>query len=362
MDEGRRARRRTAAEPRARARLRRQDRRLALAGARSAHHAGRVRAGGGLMHAEPRASRFVQRLGEGEPRRIRVSFEFFPPKTEEMEKTLWESITRLAPLKPNFVSVTYGAGGSTRERTHSTVKRILAETALTPAAHLTCVAATRDEIDGVIRGYCDAGVRHIVALRGDPPSGVGERYAPHPGGYLNAADLVAGIKRIADLEVSVSAYPEKHPDSPSVEADVDMLKAKVDAGAARAMTQFFFDNDHYFRYLDRVRARGIAIPIVPGILPVQNFKQTCVFAQRCGASVPGWLAERFAGLADDPATRTLIAAAVAAEQVLDLVDQGVTEFHFYTMNRADLVYAVCHLLGFRPLASPLPAGERVPER
>ena len=259
-----------------------------------------------------------------------------------------KSIRRLAPLEPNFVSVTYGAGGSTRERTHATVKRILAETLLTPAAHLTCVAATRAEIDAVIDAYAQAGVRHIVALRGDPVGGVGERYAPHPDGYRNAADLVAGIKRIADLEVSVSAYPEKHPDSPSVAADIDMLKAKVDAGASRAITQFFFENNLYFRYLDRVRAAGIDIPIVPGILPVQNFKQTKNFAARCGASIPAWLAERFDGLDDDPATRKLIAAAVAAEQVIDLVDHGVTDFHFYTMNRADLVYAICHLLGLRP--------------
>jgi methylenetetrahydrofolate reductase (NADPH) len=280
--------------------------------------------------------------------RIRVSFEFFPPKTAEMETTLWEAVGRLAPLAPDFVSVTYGAGGSTRERTHSTVRRILAETALTPAAHLTCVAATREEIDAVIHAYRDAGVRHIVALRGDPTEGVAAKYAPHPGGYRNGADLVAGIKRIADLEVSVSAYPEKHPDSPSVEADIDMLKAKVDAGASRAMTQFFFENDCYFRYLDRVRARGIDIPIVPGILPVQNFKQTRNFAARCGASVPAWLAQRFDGLDDDAATRRLIAAAVAAEQVLDLVKRGVSELHFYTLNRADLVFAICHLLGLRP--------------
>jgi methylenetetrahydrofolate reductase (NADPH) len=280
--------------------------------------------------------------------RIRVSFEFFPPKTEEMEKNLWEAIRRLAPLAPSFVSVTYGAGGSTRERTHATVRRILAETALTPAAHLTCVAATRAEIDEVIRAYQAAGVRHIVALRGDPTGGIGERYTPHPDGYRNAADLVAGIKRIADIEVSVSAYPEKHPDSSSIEADIDMLKAKVDAGATRAITQFFFENDHYFRYLDRVRARGIHIPIVPGILPVLNFKQTKNFAARAGAAVPGWLAERFDGLDEDAVTRKLIAAAVAAEQALDLVDRGVTDFHFYSMNRADLVYAICHLLGVRP--------------
>jgi methylenetetrahydrofolate reductase (NADPH) len=301
------------------------------------------------MNSQARPSRFVH--AGGDEGRMRVSFEFFPPKTTEMDATLWESITRLAPLRPNFVSVTYGAGGSTRERTHATVKRILGETGLTPAAHLTCVAATCPEIDDVIRGYHEAGVRHIVALRGDPVGGIGEKYAPHPGGYQHGADLVAGIKRIApEIDVSVSAYPEKHPDSPTVDADIDMLEAKVDAGAARAMTQFFFDNDHYFRYLDRVRARGISIPIVPGILPVQNFKQTKVFAARCGASVPDWLAERFDGLDDDAATRKLIAAAVAAEQVLDLVDQGVTDFHFYTMNRADLVYAVCHLLGLRPEA------------
>jgi len=292
--------------------------------------------------AGKRASRYVGAS------RIRVSFEFFPPKTEEMEKTLWESIERLAPLRPNFVSVTYGAGGSTRERTHATVKRILAETALVPAAHLTCVAATCEEIDGVIRNYCAAGVRHIVALRGDPVGGIDERYAPHPGGYRHAADLVAGIKRLSDVEVSVSAYPEKHPDSPTVEADLDMLAAKVDAGATRAITQFFFENDLYFRYLDRVRVRGIAVPVVPGILPVQNFKQARSFAARCGTSVPAWLAQRFDGLDEDVATRKLIAAAVAAEQVLDLVDRGVTDFHFYTMNRADLVYAICHLLGLRP--------------
>jgi methylenetetrahydrofolate reductase (NADPH) len=228
------------------------------------------------------------------------------------------------------------------------VRRLVTETALTPAAHLTCVAATKAEIDAVIQSYRDVGVRHIVALRGDPTEGVAAKYAPHPGGYKNAADLVAGIKRIADIEVSVSAYPEKHPDSPTVEADIDMLKAKVDAGATRAITQFFFENDLYFRYLDRVRARGISVPITPGILPVQNFKQAKGFAERTGASVPDWLAARFDGLDNDPATRKLIAAAIAAEQVLDLVDRGVSDFHFYTMNRADLVYAICHLLGLRP--------------
>ncbi len=230
---------------------------------------------------------------------IRVSFEFFPPKTADMETNLWDAIARLAPLQPNFVSVTYGAGGSTRERTHATVKRILGETMLTPAAHLTCVAATRAEIDAVIDAYAQAGVRHIVALRGDPVGGIGERFAPHPGGYRNAADLVAGIKSVADIEVSVSAYPEKHPDSADVAADIDMLKAKVDAGATRAITQFFFENDLYFRYLDRVRKSGIDIPIVPGILPVQNFTQARNFAARAGTSVPDWLAHRFDGLDDD---------------------------------------------------------------
>jgi len=297
------------------------------------------------MNAYPRLSRFMP-AGH---RRIAVSFEFFPPKDEQMEQVLWESIERLAPLSPSFVSVTYGAGGSTRERTHATVKRLLAETPLTPAAHLTCVAATKDDIDAIVRNYHAAGVRHIVALRGDSIEGAGAKYAPHPGGYRNSADLTAGIKSIVpDFEISVSAYPEKHPDSPTVEADIDMLKAKVDAGASRAITQFFFDNDLYFRYLDRVRARGIDIPIVPGILPVQNFKAAKNFAERAGASVPAWIAERFHGLENDAATRKLIAAAVAAEQVIDLFDRGVTSFHFYTMNRADLVYAICHLLGLRP--------------
>jgi methylenetetrahydrofolate reductase (NADPH) len=302
------------------------------------------------MNSPVRLSRFAR----GEKRRIGVSFEFFPPNTEEMDKILWESIERLAPITPDFVSVTYGAGGTTRERTHATVKRILSETPLTPAAHLTCVAATRDEINAIVRKYHAVGVRHIVALRGDPVGGAGDRYAPHPGGYENAADLVGGIKGVApDFEISVSAYPEKHPDSPTVEADIDMLKAKVDAGASRAITQFFFENDLYFRYLDRVRARGIDIPIVPGILPVQNFKATTGFAKRCGASVPAWIAERFQGLDNDAATRKLIAAAVAAEQVFDLVDRGVTTFHFYTMNRADLVFAICHLLGLRPAVQPV---------
>ncbi len=284
-------------------------------------------------------------LGRGA---IDVSFEFFPPKTEAMEQTLWRSIRRLEPLRPRYVSVTYGAGGSTRERTHATVARILRETTLKPAAHLTCIAATREEIDDIIRDYWDLGVRQIVALRGDPPGGVGERYQPTQGGYVNAAGLAEGIKAIAPFEVSVGCYPEKHPESPSIEADIDMLKAKIDAGATTAITQFFFDNAMYFRYLDRVRARGITVPIVPGIVPIHNFKQIAGFATKSGASVPDWLGRRFEGLDDDQETRHLVAAAVAAEQVLDLVDQGITQFHFYTLNRADLVYAICHLLGLRP--------------
>ncbi|NIX76407.1 methylenetetrahydrofolate reductase [NAD(P)H] [Microvirga terricola] len=283
---------------------------------------------------------------------IKVSFEFFPPKTSEMETTLWSSIERLAPLSPQFVSVTYGAGGSTRERTHATVSRLVRETSLKPAAHLTCVAASKQEVDGVIRSYWDAGVRHVVALRGDPVGGIGTRYEPHPDGYHQTSDLVAGIKAIGDFEVSVSAYPEKHPEAASLDADIDALKAKVESGADRAITQFFFDNDLYFRYLDRVRARGIDVPIVPGIVPVQNFKQTAKFAAVAGASVPAWLAARFDGLDNDVETRKLIAAAVAAEQVIDLVDRGINEFHFYTMNRADLVYAICHLLGLRAPTQP----------
>jgi methylenetetrahydrofolate reductase (NADPH) len=281
-----------------------------------------------------------------------ISFEFFPPKTEEMERSLWETISRLAPLTPNFVSVTYGAGGSTRERTHSTITRILNETSLTPAAHLTCVDAPRADVDDVVARYHEVGVRHIVALRGDPASGIGGVYTPHPEGYSSSADLVASIKRRhGDIEVTVSAYPERHPESAGFDADIDMLKAKVDAGATRAITQFFFDNDLYFRYLDRVRARGIEIPIVPGILPVQNFKQAANFAKRAGASMPDWLAKKFEGLDDDPETRKLVAAAVAAGQVQKLAKHGVETFHFYTMNRADLVFAISHLLGIRPQAA-----------
>jgi len=277
-----------------------------------------------------------------------VSFEFFPPATPQMEATLWDSIKRLAPLRPNFVSVTYGAGGSTRERTHATVSRIIQETDIKPAAHLTCVAATREEVDDVIRAYHAAGVRHIVALRGDPQGGIGAAYAPHPGGYETSTQLIEGIRKIGDFEISVSAYPEKHPESASIDADIDVLKAKVDAGATRAITQFFFENETYLRYLDKVRARGVDIPVLPGIVPVVNFRQTANFARKTGASVPQWLADKFDGLDNDPETRRLIAAAVAAEQVDGLLKAGVRDFHFYTMNRADLVYAICHLLGLRP--------------
>src|ERR1051325_2968440 len=258
----------------------------------------------------------------------KISFEFFPPKTEEMERSLWETINRLAPLSPKFVSVTYGAGGSTRERTHSTIARILAETRLTPAAHLTCVGASRGEIDEIVDRYHDVGVRHIVALRGDPATGIGTAYVGHPDGYRTSADLVAGIrKRHPDIEVSVSGYPEKHPEARDFDADIDGLKAKVDAGAARAITQVFFDNDLYLRYLDRVRARGIDIPIVPGIMPMHNFKQARNFVTKAGTTVPDWLADKFEGLDHDADTRKLVAATVAAGQVHKLAKHGVENFH-----------------------------------
>jgi methylenetetrahydrofolate reductase (NADPH) len=283
------------------------------------------------------------------PRRPKISFEFFPPKTAEMEKNLWETINRLAPLAPNFVSVTYGAGGSTRERTHSTIARILRETELLPAAHLTCVGAARSEIDEIVDRYHEVGVRHIVALRGDPATGIGTPYIAHPEGYQTSPDLIAGIKkRHGDIEISVSAYPEKHPEARDFDADIDTLEAKIDAGATRAITQVFFDNDLYFRYLDRVRARGITIPIVPGIMPMHNFKQARNFVTRAGTTVPNWLAEKFEGLDDDVETRKLVAATVAAGQVQKLAKHGVDTFHFYTMNRADLVFAISHLLGIRP--------------
>ena len=281
------------------------------------------------------------------------SFEFFPPKTDEGQEKLRSTWHALAVLKPRFFSCTYGAGGSTRERTHATVVRLLRETGLTPAAHLTCVGATRAEVDEVARIYWQAGIRHIVALRGDSPNGTGT-YVPHPGGYAYAADLVAGLKRIGDFEISVAAYPEMHPEATSAAADLDNLKRKVDAGATRAITQYFFDPDTYLRFLDRARAAGIDLPIVPGILPVTNFAQVVKFSGACGASVPPWLAHLFEGLDEDVETRKLVAATVAARQCLALHKAGVREFHFYTLNRADLVYAICHILGVRSTSAKAP--------
>ncbi|WP_309085263.1 methylenetetrahydrofolate reductase [NAD(P)H] [Chelativorans sp.] len=282
--------------------------------------------------------------------RIRVSFEFFPPKTEDMAHKLWETVERLAPLRPSFVSVTYGAGGSTREPTARTLRRILQETALDPAAHLTCVDADRDAVDSVIADFAAMGIRRFIALRGDPTEGVGAAYRPHPRGYTNGAELVRALARHGSFDISVSAYPEKHPESPDFATDIEMLKRKVDNGATRAITQFFFDNDAFERYVERVRRSGIYVPIVPGILPVHNFPQMVRFAGRCGSHVPAWMAERFAGLERDPATHQLVAAAVAAEQVLDLIERGVCDFHFYTMNRAELAFAICHMIGIRPEA------------
>ncbi|MFQ5971426.1 MAG: methylenetetrahydrofolate reductase [Alphaproteobacteria bacterium] len=276
-----------------------------------------------------------------------VSFEFFPPKTEKMEETLWRAVRRLEPLAPRFVSVTYGAGGSTRERTHATVVRIRRETNLEPAAHLTCVNARRDEIDQVARGYWDAGIRHIVALRGDPPEGVSS-YEPTQGGYAYAVDLVRGLKRLANFEITVAAYPEVHPEAPGPDFDFDNLKRKLDAGATRAVTQFFFDPEVFLRFRDKVAGAGIDVPLVPGILPVTNFNTVVKFAKLCGASVPGWLARLFEGLDDDPETRTLVAATVAGQQCRVLQTHGVGDFHFYTLNRAELTYAICHMLGHRP--------------
>lgn len=279
-----------------------------------------------------------------------VSFEFFPPKTEEMENTLWESIERLSSLSPRFVSVTYGADGSTRERTHAAVARLLKETSLTAAPHLTCVGASKGEIDDIARGYWDMGVRHLVALRGDPPKAAGvqsQAYAPHPDGYAYASDLVAGLRKVADFDISVAAYPEVHPEAQDAENDLDNLKRKIDAGASRAITQFFFDVDTYLRFRDRCAARRIEAAIVPGILPITRFPQLQRFAEQCGASVPEWLHERFRGLDDDPETRRLIAASVAIEQVRQLKKEGINEFHFYTLNRSELTYAICHALGVR---------------
>ncbi len=280
-----------------------------------------------------------------------VSFEFFPPADTAMQDTLWHSVERLAPLAPRFVSVTYGADGSTRDRTHSLVKRIQTETPLTGAPHLTCIGATREEVLEVARGYWAEGIRHIVALRGDAPQGV-ERYQPHPDGFAYGADLVAGLRAIADFDISVAAYPEVHPEAESPQADLDNLRRKIDAGATRAITQFFFDNSDYLKFRDRCAAVGIGVSIVPGILPITRFGQVARFAERCGAKVPAWLADRFTGLEDDAETRRMIAASVAIEQVSALQREGVDEFHFYTLNRAELTFAICHALGLRGEVAP----------
>ena len=281
---------------------------------------------------------------------IGVSFEFFPPKTEKMEAQLWDTFRTLEPLGPSFVSVTYGAGGSTRERTHATVARIAAESAVPPAAHLTCVEASRAEIDEVAQAYWDAGVRHIVALRGDVPGGA--PYRAHPDGYANASELVAGLKAIAPFDISVAAYPEVHPDADCAESDLDNLKRKLDAGATRAITQFFFSPDSFLRFRDAAAAAGITAPIIPGILPVSNVSQTRRMADMCGTAIPAWMISLFEGLDDLPAARQLVAATIAAEMCRRLYAGGVRDFHFYTLNRAELSYAICHLLGLRPAAAP----------
>ena len=277
---------------------------------------------------------------------IRVSFEFFPPNTEKMEETLWHSIQRLGPLDPEFVSVTYGADGSTRERTHAAVARIMKETELTAAPHLTCVGASRGEIDDIAREYWQMGVRHLVALRGDPPKDC-DKYEPHPDGYAYASDLVEGLKKVGDFDISVAAYPEVHPEAPNADFDLDNLKRKLDAGASRAITQFFFDTDLYLRFRDRCAAVGIDTAIIPGILPITRFPQLQRFAAACGASVPDWLSESFAGLEDDAVTRQMIAASIAIDQARALQAEGVDSFHFYTLNRSELTVAICHALGIR---------------
>ncbi|MFA7587242.1 MAG: methylenetetrahydrofolate reductase [NAD(P)H] [Novosphingobium sp.] len=281
----------------------------------------------------------------GLPGDISVSFEFFPPKSGKMEEQLWDAITQLAPLHPAFVSVTYGAGGSTRERTHATVARIVRETALVPAAHLTCVAASKDEIAEIADQYWDAGVRHIVALRGDPPPADGGRFVPHPQGYASAADLVAGLKARHDFEISVAAYPEIHPEAVSATADLDNLKRKIDAGATRAITQFFFSTDAYFRFLDKVLAAGITAPILPGIMPVTSF--TAIRRMSGNTEIPGWMEAMFDGLDERPGPRALVAAVVAADLCRRLYAGGVRDFHFYTLNRAEQAFAICQLLGLR---------------
>ena len=302
-----------------------------------------------VMNILSRGSSLISNLAIASPLPVDVdvSFEFFPPDTDKSNKKLWSSIQRLAPLKPSYVSVTYGAGGTTRERTHDTVSRIRKETKLEPAAHLTCVSASREEVDAVACQYWDAGVHHIVALRGDPPKGA-SGYTPHANGYSSAADLVVSLKKIADFQISVAAYPEPHPEASSPESDLDNLKRKIDAGATQAITQYFFNVDTYLRFLERAQTAGITVPIIPGILPVTNFKRVAEFSERCGADIPSWMADLFAGLDDEPEARKLVAASLAAEQCRTLNANGVNQFHFYTMNQADLCFAICHMLGVRP--------------
>ncbi|GLQ18981.1 methylenetetrahydrofolate reductase [NAD(P)H] [Maritalea porphyrae] len=290
----------------------------------------------------------LSRQSDYELEKLQLSFEFFPPKNDKMEERFWVAMDKLAPMSPRFVSVTYGAGGTTRDRTTKIVSRIEKDTGVNAAAHLTCVGASKEEVGDVIRGYQEAEISRIVALRGDPPEGVGMPFQPHPQGYKNAAELVAGIQEIGDFDISVACYPEMHPQSPDWHGDIENLKRKIDAGASRAITQMFFDNSDYLRFVDRARNAGIHAPIVAGIQPIHNFTQVANFAKRCGTSIPAWLADRFEGLEDDPETHALVAAAVAAEQVTELVDRGVTEFHFYTMNRSSLVFALARLLGRRP--------------
>lgn len=281
------------------------------------------------------------------PKDVSVSFEFFPPKTEKMEETLWASLKRLEPLGPKFVSVTYGAGGSTRERTHNTVVGIQKETSMSAAAHLTCVGSSKAEIDEIADRYWEEGIRHIVALRGDPAEGT-NKYEPHPEGYAYAVDLVEGLKKRHDFEISVAGYPETHPDAPSAQFDIDYLKKKVDAGANRVITQYFFEPEMFLRYRDKAVAAGVNVPIIPGILPVTNFKQVLKFSAACNTKVPAWMADLFTALDDEPETRKFVACTVASELCRVLHANGVNDFHFYTLNRADLTYAFCHVLGVRP--------------
>jgi len=276
---------------------------------------------------------------------LHLSFEFFPPKNATMQQNLLQAVEKLSPYKPDFVSVTYGAGGSTRERTHATVSQLTKDTDLSVAAHLTCVNATKESVNDVLRDYWAVGIRHIVALRGDPPGGIGDRYIPFEGGYNNAAELAAGAREIAPFEISVGCYPEKHPESKSIDDDIDLLKAKIDAGATRAITQFFFDNDLYYRFVDKAHQAGVSIPILPGLMPINNFNSLIKMAKMCGTHVPERLLKLFKNLENDPQTRQLVAATVAAEQCLDLAENGVDHFHFYTLNRADLACALCHMLG-----------------